>query len=97
MRRSDPRTNPSRQCHRHDCAGTSSSPGTAVLSYAAILADAGLPIVDAQLEQFAMNARRISTMGWQCSVHSVLCEWLGFGNVSVPAQRRMDNLLKVHS
>ena len=34
MRRSGPRTHPLRQCHRHDCAGTSSSPATADLSCA---------------------------------------------------------------
>jgi hypothetical protein len=29
-------------------------------------------------------------------VHSVLCESLLFGDISVPGQDRMDNLLKVH-
>ena len=30
-------------------------------------------------------------------VHSVLRESLGFGDISVPGQDRMDNLLKVHT
>jgi len=30
-------------------------------------------------------------------VHSVLRESLLFGNISIPAHNRMDNLLKVHS
>jgi hypothetical protein len=43
----------------------------------------------------------LSTFGRQLSilvrVHSVLCESLTFGDISVHGPNRMDNLLKVHS
>jgi len=58
MRRSAPRTNPSPQHRPHDCAETSSSPGPEAPHSRHILSDAGLPNIDAELEQFAMNARR---------------------------------------
>ena len=55
----------------------------------------GQPTIDHRADHHLATFRRQRRI--PVRVHSVLCESLTFGDISVHGPNRMDNLLKVHS